>query len=83
MSGWMLPNSVENINSDPGNLSSAESIPIPVHCAPLSDKDSANSKEKCSDKLSLNNYQNDQKPIKQSVIPRPQFDITSIFSKFM
>ena len=48
MSGWMLPDpgATEGTGKGDGNASET-SIPVPVHCAPLSDKESANAKEQC------------------------------------
>ena len=43
MSGWMLPSSTEISTSK--SSTSGSTVPVPVHCAPLQDKESANAKE--------------------------------------
>ena len=40
MSGWMLPPSTEV-----STTKSDSTVPVPIHCAPLQDKESANAKE--------------------------------------
>ena len=49
MSGWMLPSSgsSESGTDTVPDGSPESSIPVPVHCSPLSDKESANAKEEC------------------------------------
>ena len=53
MSGWMLPNTASDDQLTPSDAPDGNNqpqntpIPIPVHCAPLTDKESSNAKEQC------------------------------------
>lgn len=82
MSGWMLPNSgPPESASDSGPDGSPESaIPVPIHCSPLSDKESANAKEECL------NF--DLEPIYKSQTlsdsePGIKSTFSNVFAKFM
>merc|ERR1712131_471239 len=74
MSGWMLPSSTEISTSK--SSTSGSTVPVPVHCAPLQDKESANAKETFITTTVPN-------PVPTTTQASNQTSTFNLFSKFM
>ena len=80
MSGWMLPSSTEISTSK--SSTSGSTVPVPVHCAPLQDKESANAKETFIT-TPVPNPTTVQTPVPTTTQASNQTSTFNLFSKFM
>lgn len=76
MSGWMLPSSTEISTSK--SSTSGSTVPVPVHCAPLQDKESANAKE-----TFITTPVPNPTPVPTTTQASNQTSTFNLFSKFM
>ena len=76
MSGWMLPSSTEISTSK--SSTSGSTVPVPVHCAPLQDIESANAKE-----TFITTPVPNPTPVPTTTQASNQTSTFNLFSKFM